>query len=196
MTQKVVVIYSGGMDSFTVLNKALQQGHEVYALSFDYGQRHVKELKVAAQVCEKLGVSHKIVDISAINQLIGGSSLTDDIEVPEGHYEEESMKSTIVPNRNMILLSLAIYPDCRPEFVQKMDDVCRIANYDAVEIFSPYLNNTKIDILTDGLKMGLDYSQTWTCYNGRDKACGKCGACQERLEAFALNKVTDPLEYE
>ena len=218
MTQKVVVIYSGGMDSFTVLNKALQQGHEVYALSFDYGQRHVKELKVAAQVCEKLGVSHKIVDISAINQLIGGSSLTDDIEVPEGHYEEESMKSTIVPNRNMILLSLAvgyavslkaskvyygahsgdhaIYPDCRPEFVQKMDDVCRIANYDAVEFFSPYLNNTKIDILTDGLKMGLDYSQTWTCYNGRDKACGKCGACQERLEAFALNNVTDPIEYE
>lgn len=218
MTQKVVVIYSGGMDSFTVLNKALQQGHDVYALSFDYGQRHVKELEVAAQVCEKLNVPHKIVDISAINQLIGGSSLTDNIDVPEGHYEEESMKSTIVPNRNMILLSLAvgyavslkasqvyygahsgdhaIYPDCRPEFVQKMDDVCRIANYDAVEIFSPYLNNTKIDILTDGIKMGLDYSQTWTCYNGREKACGKCGACQERLEAFKLNNVTDPLEYE
>ena len=218
MTQKVVVIYSGGMDSFTVLNKALQQGHEVYALSFDYGQRHVKELKVAASVCEKLGVSHKIVDISAINQLIGGSSLTDDIDVPEGHYEAENMKSTIVPNRNMILLSLAvgyavslkasqvyygahsgdhaIYPDCRPEFVQKMDDLCRIANYDAVEIFSPYLNDTKIDILTDGLKMGLDYSQTWTCYNGREKACGKCGACQERLEAFSLNNITDPIEYE
>lgn len=218
MTQKVVVIYSGGMDSFTVLNKALQQGHDVYALSFDYGQRHVKELEVAAQVCKKLNVPHKIVDISAINQLIGGSSLTDDIDVPEGHYEEESMKSTIVPNRNMILLSLAvgyavslkasqvyygahsgdhaIYPDCRPEFVKKMDDVCRIANYDAVEIFSPYLNNTKIDILTDGIKMGLDYSQTWTCYNGREKACGKCGACQERLEAFKLNNVTDPLEYE
>ena len=218
MTQKVVVIYSGGMDSFTVLNKALQQGHDVYALSFDYGQRHVKELKVAAGVCEKLNVPHKIVDISAINQLIGGSSLTDNIDVPEGHYEEESMKSTIVPNRNMILLSLAvgyavslkaskvyygahsgdhaIYPDCRPEFVKKMDDVCRIANYDAVEIFSPYLNNTKIDILTDGMTMGLDYSQTWTCYNGREKACGKCGACQERLEAFALNNITDPLEYE
>lgn len=218
MTQKVVVIYSGGMDSFTVLNKALQQGHDVYALSFDYGQRHVKELKVAAGVCEKLNVPHKIVDISAINQLIGGSSLTDNIDVPEGHYEEESMKSTIVPNRNMILLSLAvgyavslkaskvyygahsgdhaIYPDCRPEFVKKMDDVCRIANYDAVEIFSPYLNNTKIDILTDGITMGLDYSQTWTCYNGREKACGKCGACQERLEAFALNNITDPLEYE
>ncbi|WP_462159779.1 7-cyano-7-deazaguanine synthase QueC [Pseudoalteromonas sp. GB56] len=218
MAEKVVVIYSGGMDSFTVLNKALRQGHEVYALSFNYGQRHVKELEVAKSVCEDLGVNHKIVDISAINQLIGGSSLTDDIDVPEGHYEEESMKSTIVPNRNMILLSLAvgyavslkaskvfygahsgdhaIYPDCRPEFVKKMDDVCRIANYDEVEIVCPYLDNNKIDILTDGLKMGLDYSNTWTCYNGREKACGKCGACQERLEAFALNKAIDPIPYE
>jgi 7-cyano-7-deazaguanine synthase len=218
MSQKVVVIYSGGMDSYTVLNKALRDGYEVYALSFDYGQRHVKELDVAAVACKGLDVHHKIVDISAINQIIGGSSLTDDIEVPEGHYEAENMKSTIVPNRNMILLSLAvgyavslkackvyygahsgdhaIYPDCRPEFVKKMDDVCRIANYDEVEIVSPYLKNSKIDILTDGLKMNLDYSQTWTCYNGREKACGKCGACQERLEAFKLNNVMDPIEYE
>ncbi|WP_042149916.1 MULTISPECIES: 7-cyano-7-deazaguanine synthase QueC [unclassified Pseudoalteromonas] len=218
MSQKVVVIYSGGMDSYTVLNKALRDGYEVYALSFDYGQRHVKELDVAAVACKGLDVHHKIVDISAINQIIGGSSLTDDIEVPEGHYEAENMKSTIVPNRNMILLSLAvgyavslkackvyygahsgdhaIYPDCRPEFVKKMDDVCRIANYDEVEIVSPYLKNSKIDILTDGLKMNLDYSQTWTCYNGREKACGKCGACQERLEAFKLNNVIDPIEYE
>lgn len=218
MSQKVVVIYSGGMDSYTVLNKALRDGYEVYALSFDYGQRHVKELDVAAVACKGLDVHHKTVDISAINQIIGGSSLTDDIEVPEGHYEAENMKSTIVPNRNMILLSLAvgyavslkackvyygahsgdhaIYPDCRPEFVKKMDDVCRIANYDEVEIVSPYLKNSKIDILTDGLKMNLDYSQTWTCYNGREKACGKCGACQERLEAFKLNNVIDPIEYE
>lgn len=218
MSQKVVVIYSGGMDSYTVLNKAIRQGYEVYALSFDYGQRHVKELKVAADVCAELNISHKVVDISAINQLIGGSSLTDNIDVPEGHYEEESMKSTVVPNRNMILLSLAvgyavslkankvfygahsgdhaIYPDCRPEFVQKMDDVCRIANYEEIEIVSPYLNNTKIEILTDGLNMGLDYSKTWTCYNGREKACGKCGACQERLEAFELNQASDPLPYE
>ncbi|TMP28634.1 7-cyano-7-deazaguanine synthase QueC [Pseudoalteromonas rubra] len=218
MSEKVVVIYSGGMDSYTVLNKALKSGYEVYALSFNYGQRHVKELEVARQACDELGVAHKVVDISAINQLIGGSSLTDDIEVPEGHYEEESMKSTVVPNRNMILLSLAvgyavslkaskvfygahsgdhaIYPDCRPEFVKKMDDVCRIANYEEIEIVCPYLNNTKIEILTDGLKMGLDYSKTWTCYNGREKACGKCGACQERLEAFELNQASDPLPYE
>ncbi|MBL4909471.1 MAG: 7-cyano-7-deazaguanine synthase QueC [Alteromonadaceae bacterium] len=218
MTGKVVVIYSGGMDSFTVLNKALKDGKEVFALSFDYGQRHVKELECASSVCNSLNVHHKVIDISAINQLLTGSSLTDDIDIPEGHYEAESMKSTIVPNRNMILLSLAvayavsvgasqvyygahsgdhaIYPDCRPEFVQKMNDVCMIANYESVEIFSPYLNVNKTAILTDGLSMGLDYSNTWTCYNGREKACGKCGACQERLEAFQENGAVDPIEYE
>ncbi len=218
MAQKVVVIYSGGMDSFTVLHKAIQDGCEVYALSFNYGQRHSKELDYAANVCQELNIHHKIVDISSINQLIGGSSLTSDIDVPEGHYEEASMQSTVVPNRNMILLSMAIgyavsleankvyygahsgdhaiYPDCRPEFVLKMNDVSQIANYEPVDIHAPYLSDSKIDILTDGLKMGLDYSKTWTCYNGREKACGKCGACQERLEAFEKNAVKDPLPYE
>jgi len=218
MTEKVVVIYSGGMDSFTVLNRALKDGKEVFALSFDYGQKHVKELAFAADVCKSLKVKHKIIDISAINELLAGSSLTDDIDIPEGHYEADNMKSTVVPNRNMILLSLAvgyavsveasqvyygahsgdhaIYPDCRPEFVMKMNDVCQIANYQAVEIFSPYLHDTKTDILTDGLNMGLDYSKTWTCYNGREQACGKCGACEERLEAFRDNNAADPLAYE
>ncbi|GLX86400.1 7-cyano-7-deazaguanine synthase [Thalassotalea loyana] len=218
MTEKVVVIYSGGMDSFTVLNRALRDGKEVYALTFDYGQKHVKEIDYARAVCQELNIEHKVIDITAINQLLAGSSLTDDIEIPEGHYEEESMKSTVVPNRNMILLSLAvgyavskeasqvyygahsgdhaIYPDCRPEFVQKMSDVCQIANYEPVTIYCPYLDNDKIEILTDGLKMGLDYGKSWTCYNGREEACGKCGACQERLEAFEKNNVTDPLPYE
>ncbi|WP_448246527.1 7-cyano-7-deazaguanine synthase QueC [Thalassotalea agariperforans] len=218
MTEKVVVIFSGGMDSFTVLNRAIKDGKDVYALSFDYGQRHVKELDCAAQICQELAIKHKVIDISAINQLLAGSSLTDDIDIPEGHYEAENMKSTVVPNRNMILLSLAvgyavsvgasqvyygahsgdhaIYPDCRPEFVMKMNDVCQIANYEPVEIFSPYLNNSKTEILTDGLTMNLDYSKTWTCYNGRELACGKCGACQERLEAFRDNNAVDPIPYE
>ncbi len=218
MPQKVVVIYSGGMDSYTVLHKAIQAGHDVYALSFNYGQRHVRELECARQVCQELGINHKVVDISAINQILPGSSLTDNIEVPEGHYAADNMKSTVVPNRNMILLSLAvgyavslnanavyygahsgdhfIYPDCRPEFVQKMHDVCQIANYEPIDIISPYLHESKIEILRDGLAMGLDYSKTWTCYNGRAHACGKCGSCQERLEAFRLNEATDPLVYE
>ncbi|MFP8966043.1 7-cyano-7-deazaguanine synthase QueC [Pokkaliibacter sp. CJK22405] len=218
MKDKVVVIYSGGMDSFTVLHRALREGYEVYPLSFNYGQRHSRELDAAQSVCDANGLTLKLVDIRAINTLLAGSSLTDDIDIPEGHYAADNMKSTVVPNRNMILLSLAIgyavsigarqvmygahsgdhtiYPDCRPEFVEKMNDVSQIANFEPVDIVSPYLQGNKIDILADGLRMGLDYSQTWTCYNGREKACGKCGSCQERLEAFELNGVKDPLEYE
>lgn len=215
---KVVVIYSGGMDSFTVLHKALQHGLEVFPLTFNYGQRHAKEIEYARAVCKKLNLSHEVVDISAINHLLQGSALTSNIDVPEGHYAEESMKATVVPNRNMIMLSLAIgfavskgadtvyfgahsgdhtiYPDCRPEFVEKMNAAAKIANYQPVEIITPYLDQDKGQILADGLKMRLDYSLTWTCYNGREKACGKCGSCVERLEAFANNDVIDPLAYE
>lgn len=218
MSEKVVVIYSGGMDSFTLLNESLAEGKDVYALSFNYGQKHSKELRFASQVCEQNGVEHKVVDITAIHQLMSGSSLTDDIEIPEGHYEEETMKSTVVPNRNMVLLSLAIayavsikaeavlfgahggdhaiYPDCRTEFVEKMAEVSRIANYEVVDVRAPYIHLDKIQILERGIKLGLDYAQSWTCYNGRERACGKCGACQERLEAFEKNGVTDPLSYE
>ncbi|MBE1286950.1 MAG: 7-cyano-7-deazaguanine synthase QueC [Alteromonadaceae bacterium] len=219
--KRAVIIYSGGMDSFTLLHHVLAQGFapdEVACLTFNYGQRHVREIEAAKTVCQGLKITHKIVDISAINTLMAGSSLTDDIEIPEGHYAEESMKSTVVPNRNMVLLSMAvayavsleapavyygahsgdhaIYPDCRPEFVQKMKDVCAIANYDPVSIETPFLHHTKSEILTVGKVLALDYSNTWTCYNGRKKACGKCGACVERLEAFAENQLIDPLEYE
>ena len=112
MSKKVVVIFSGGMDSYTVLNKAIQGGNSVFALTFNYGQRHVKEVDYAKAVCDRLAIPHKVIDISAINELIGNSSLTGDIDVPEGHYEEESMKQTVVPNRNMILLSMAIRLRC------------------------------------------------------------------------------------
>jgi 7-cyano-7-deazaguanine synthase len=218
MNKRAVVIFSGGMDSYTVLNKAVKDGFAVFAVTFNYGQRHSKEIDYAKRACSLLGVKHKVVDITQINQLLAGSSLTSDIDMPEGHYAGENMKSTVVPNRNMILLSLAvgyavsinvtkvfygahsgdheIYPDCRPEFVEKMNAVCAIANYESVEIVTPYLNNDKIGILSDGIKMGLDYGMTWTCYNGREKACGKCGSCVERLEAFSENQRHDPLDYE
>ncbi|MGO3345460.1 MAG: 7-cyano-7-deazaguanine synthase QueC [Marinomonas sp.] len=218
MSEKAVVVYSGGMDSFTVLHTAIQQGLEVHALSFNYGQKHSKELIVAAEVCKHLNIPHKIVDITAINSLMAGSSLTSDSEIPEGHYENESMKSTVVPNRNMVLLSMAIayavslesgkvyygahsgdhhiYPDCRPEFVEAMNAVSKIANYQSVEIVTPFLHSSKGEILQAGLTMNLDYANTWTCYNGREKSCGKCGACNERLEAFLEQGKTDPLAYE
>ena len=154
--EKAVVIFSGGMDSFTLLNRVIKEGYEVYALTFDYGQKHVKEVEVAKTVCEQLNVPHKVLDISPINQLMQSSSLVGSEDVPEGHYESDNMKSTVVPNRNMILLSLAIgyavdikagkvyygahsgdhaiYPDCRPEFVHKMNEVAGIANYEHVSI--------------------------------------------------------------
>ncbi|NMT62855.1 7-cyano-7-deazaguanine synthase QueC [Marinobacter orientalis] len=218
MTDTVVVIYSGGMDSFTLLHLARARGFQVHALSFDYGQRHVRELECARRVCTELGVPHKVIDIRALGEVMAGSALTGNMAVPEGHYEEESMKATVVPNRNMILLSLAtgyavtagavsvwygahggdhaIYPDCRPGFVEKMDAVCRVANYQPVGIEAPFMGSDKGAILAQGMKMGLDYSKTWTCYNGREKACGRCGSCVERLEAFAKNGLSDPLPYE
>ncbi|MBE0486601.1 7-cyano-7-deazaguanine synthase QueC [Marinobacter sp.] len=218
MTDTVVVIYSGGMDSFTLLHLARARGYNVHALSFNYGQRHVRELEAARAVCQAQSIPHKVIDIRAMSEVMAGSSLTSDMDIPEGHYQEDSMKSTVVPNRNMILLSLAtgyavtvraqsvwygahggdhaIYPDCRPEFVEKMDAVCRIANYDPVGIEAPFMKLDKGGILGEGLKLGLDYGQTWTCYNGRERACGVCGSCVERLEAFASHGLEDPLPYE
>ncbi|KAA8982966.1 7-cyano-7-deazaguanine synthase QueC [Halospina sp. K52047b] len=215
---RIVVIYSGGMDSYTLLHRALAEGWHVHALSFDYGQRHARELDCARAVTRELGIDHEVVDITSIQGLLAGSALTDSEPVPEGHYEEATMKATVVPNRNMILLSLAIghavsrgaeavwygahggdhaiYPDCRPEFIEQMDRVARVANYEAVRVAAPFMHFTKGQILGEGLAMDLDYSRTWTCYNGRTRACGRCGACTERLEAFAAHGVTDPLPYE
>ena len=215
---KVVVIYSGGMDSFTLVNDMMRthKKEDIHALSFHYGQRHVKELACASQVCARLGITHKIVPVPSL--LFEGSALTSDIPVPEGHYEDENMKQTYVPNRNMVMLSIAIayavsigskdvvygahsgdhaiYPDCRPDFLQAMNFASQKANYEPVRINAPYMYLNKADIVTIGLRLlGLNYADSWTCYNGLDKACGKCGSCQERLEAFAINNETDPLEY-
>lgn len=218
--EKAVVIYSGGMDSFTLLHHAIREdGVDVHALSFFYGQRHKRELDCAHLVCERLGVPHTVVDISTIQSLLGGSALTDDVDVPEGHYTEPSMKLTVVPNRNMILLSIAagfavsvgaravyygahagdhpIYPDCREEFVQAASLAMKLGNYDGPVVRAPFLHMDKGDILIHGIRdLGLvptDYANTWTCYKGGDVPCGKCGACVERAEAFEKAKASDPL---
>ena len=186
-------------------------------MSFDYGQKHNKELHFVEKFCAQESIDSKIVDVSSIKELFQGSSLTDEIDIPKGHYEDDSMKSTVVPNRNMILISLAlgyavtkeaeevwfgahagdhaIYPDCRPEFVEKMDAVARIANYSPIAVKAPYIAMSKTEILAIGLNMQLDYGLTWTCYEGKELACGSCGACHERLESFAANNVIDPIKY-
>jgi 7-cyano-7-deazaguanine synthase len=203
---KTILVYSGGMDSTTLLYKLCADGDKVLCLSFNYGQRHKKELLAAQKICRKLKVPHKIVDITAMKSLMSGSALTSNIQVPEGHYQAKNMKSTVVPNRNMIFLSLAIaqavslkfdcvaiavhagdhaiYPDCRPEFIKKMNAVSRIANYEKIKIHAPFLNLTKKQIAKIGGKLKVPFGETWTCYKGLSKPCGKCGACVERQEAL------------
>lgn len=218
MSKKIVAVISGGMDSITMLHKLHSEGNELKAISFNYGQRHKKELEMAKINCADLGIEHKIIDISFMKDLASNSALTGDIDVPEGHYEDSNMKQTVVPNRNMILASLAIshavnvdydaialgvhsgdheiYPDCREEFIKALHEASLIANYKAIEVLAPFQHANKTEIIKQGLEIGVDYAKTWTCYVGGEKACGRCGSCQERLEAFRNNGVEDPLEYE
>jgi 7-cyano-7-deazaguanine synthase len=211
---KVVVILSGGMDSTTLLYDIINQGYEVYALSFNYGQRHVKELEMAKRTCEKLDIYHKIIDLD--NGSMQGSSLTTPaIATPHGRYDEESMKATVVPNRNMIMLSIAagyaisikaeklfygahsgdhtIYPDCRPEFINVLAKAIMLADWYQVLLEAPYTNITKGDIVKIGLLLNVPFENTWTCYEGRAIPCGKCGSCQEREKAFKDAVAIDPL---
>jgi 7-cyano-7-deazaguanine synthase len=216
---KAVVILSGGMDSTTLLYDIhAHVTEDIHCLSFNYGQRHSKELEFAARTCATLGLTHKIVPFTDdLKSLLTASALTDlTQEVPEGHYAADNMKATVVPNRNMIMLSLAagyaisigaqklfygahagdhtIYPDCRPEFLAAMQLALTLCHFDGgIALEAPYMNITKSDICAIGRDLGVPYGDTWTCYAGKDVPCGKCGACQERAEAFDFAGIPDPL---
>lgn len=215
---KTVLIYSGGLDSTVLLYHLRAAGHLVHALSVNYGQRHVCELDHAADICSELQLPNPVADLSAIQPLIAGSSLTSaDIEVAEGHYTEESMKSTVVPNRNMILLSIAaghalsigaqqiayaahsgdhaIYPDCRNEFADAMAEAIRLCDWSTVELSRPFVDWTKADIVRRGAELNLPFEKTWSCYKGGEIHCGRCGTCIERREAFDLAGIADPTTY-
>jgi 7-cyano-7-deazaguanine synthase len=223
MLPKAVVVCSGGMDSATLAYHYKARGFDPLLVGFDYGQRHKKELESLAKIAEVLDAEYRIVDLSVLREHLSGSSLTsDDIEVPDGHYAEETMKATVVPNRNAIMLSVAtgiavsigarivatgihsgdhfIYPDCRPEFFEAMRKAMKEANEGhAVEGFdleAPFLYMFKSDIAQLGGDLEVDYSITWSCYKGGDIHCGSCGTCYERREAFIVAKVSDPTEYE
>lgn len=213
-----VVILSGGMDSAVLLYLARHEKNLGLALSFNYGQRHRKELLYAEGLAREVGVDHETIDVSNLGPRLRGSSQTDEtIPVPEGHYAEESMKKTVVPNRNMIMLSIAagigisrglprigyaahggdhaIYPDCRPEFVVKMNEVLAVANWTPAKIWAPFLDVGKHDLVTIGRDLGVPFDRTWSCYKGGEVHCGKCGTCVERREAFELSGVPDPTVY-
>lgn len=227
-----IAVVSGGMDSVTLVYYLLDQGDDLDLISFDYGQRHLKELDFAERlVGQRDRVNgHRVqrwtlIDLTGITEHIGGSSLTDpNIAVPDGHYAEESMKATVVPNRNMIMLSIAagiavarkadyiatavhsgdhfIYPDCRPAFVESLSSSIRVATEGFATwpfpgpIYAPFMSKTKADICVWGSQLGVDHKQTWSCYKGGDIHCGRCGTCVERKEAFRVTGIVDPTEYE
>jgi len=215
---KAVVLFSGGLDSTVLVYDLLNEGADLKLLSIDYGQRHEKELKSSSEIAEFLELEHEILRLPMLNNLLGGSALTDpSISLPEGHYAEDSMKATVVPNRNMILLSLAaghaislqfdtvayaahagdhtIYPDCRPEFATAMDQALKLCDWNTVSLYRPFVQLSKHDLVRKGKELGVPFEKTWSCYAGNDKHCGKCGTCVERKEAFELVGLLDPTEY-
>jgi len=217
-SKKVVLILSGGMDSATLLYDLVSQRCEVHAITFDYNQKHKNEISCAKKLCKKLKVPHKIIDITVLNDLAPSCLTRENWDVPEGNYEEESMKQTVVPNRNMVFLSLAasyaigiganhlyyaahagdhaIYPDCRPAFVSAMNTAFHLCDWNDLILEVPYLYWSKGDIVKRGLVLGVDYAMTWTCYKGGKLSCGKCGSCDERLAAFKEAGIIDPIKYQ
>lgn len=216
---RTVVIFSGGIDSTVLLYDLRAQGDEVLALSVDYGQRHRVELDHARRIAEALRAEWQLADLSAIAPLLAGSSQTSgDVPVPHGHYAEETMKQTVVPNRNMIMLAVAagwaisrradriayaahtgdhtIYPDCRPEFARAMDHALGLADWRPITLHCPYITLTKAQIVARGAELGVDFAATWSCYEGGSLHCGRCGTCYERREAFQLAGVPDPTPYQ
>ena len=216
--QKAVVIFSGGMDSTTLLYWAKDIYDYLTVITINYGQRHKKEIECAKSICKKLNLEHDIVDISSIKTLLKNNALTDDVKVPEGHFADPIMKSTVVPNRNMLLLSVAlcsacvrdadevlygahfgdhaIYPDCRKEFVEALDKASRLCWYKEIKIIAPFVDKNKTDIAKLGEKLNVPFENTWSCYNGRELHCGKCGTCVERIEAFEDAEIKDKTKYE
>ncbi|MDE7409859.1 MAG: 7-cyano-7-deazaguanine synthase QueC [Muribaculaceae bacterium] len=200
-----VIVLSGGMDSTTLLHDRKDQ--IALAVTFDYGSKHnAREIECARKNCDMLGIEHIVIPLEFMGRYFKSSLLIGGEEIPEGHYADENMKSTVVPFRNGIMLSIAaglaesrglkkvmlanhggdhaIYPDCRPGFVDAMSEAIKQGTYDGIVIDAPYTNITKSDIARIGKRIGVDYSLTYSCYKGGEKHCGKCGTCVERMEAL------------
>ena len=210
---KAVLVYSGGLDSTTLLYE--YKDSIALAVSFDYGSKHNKrELEYAALNCKRLGIRHLVIPLEFMGKYFKSDLLIGGGDIPEGSYADENMKSTVVPFRNGIMLSIAaglaesyeldaimlanhsgdhaIYPDCRPEFIEGMAASVEAGTYNGVKVVSPYCNMTKREIALRGRELGVDYSLTYSCYKGGEKHCGKCGTCVERKEAL---EGFDPTEY-
>ncbi len=216
---KSLVLLSGGMDSVTALYWAAQEHEVVGCVSFDYGSKHNhKEIPMAAWHAEKLGVKHDVITLDFVNQLFASDLLQSGGDIPEGHYAEQSMKSTVVPFRNGIMLAIAcglgesrdaealviaahsgdhaIYPDCREPFMEAMAAAMKNGPYVGMELLRPFIDCDKTEIVRRGEALNVNYAMTYSCYKGGDIHCGKCGTCVERREAFMEAGVADPTPYE
>lgn len=214
-----VIVLSGGMDSAVLLAKTIAQNKTVTAISFDYGSKHnARELPMAAAFCRTRQIEHKTVRLPFINDLFNSSLLQTGEAIPDGHYEAETMKSTVVPFRNGILMSIAvglaesigakevllgshagdhfIYPDCHPEFNAAFAEAAYLGTDKKVQVRFPFADLDKRDIGDLGRRLEVDFTQTWTCYKGDDIHCGTCGACQERKYALRQEEGLDPTSYE
>lgn len=212
-----VIILSGGMDSVSLLYA--YRNEIALALTFDYGSNHSRrEIECAKYHCEKLGIEHIVISLDFIGKYFNSSLLQGADAIPEGNYDEENMKSTVVPFRNGIMLSIAcgfaeskglkkvfianhagdhaIYPDCRATFIEAMTEAMAYGTYQGVRICAPFTGSSKALIAIVGQENGVDFSKTYSCYKGGEKHCGKCGTCFERKEAFQLAGIEDPTEYE
>jgi 7-cyano-7-deazaguanine synthase len=214
-----LVVCSGGLDSITLAWRVAEASDLAGLVTFDYGQRHRKELDYAARAGERLGVPQEAVDLSGLGRHLTGSALTDDVDVPEGHYAADNMAVTVVPNRNPIMFTIAfgmassrgwdgvaaavhggdhfVYPDCRPDFVAAFADMERRAleGMGEVAFHTPFVHWSKADIVAEGARLGVPFAETWSCYQGGERHCGRCGTCVERREAFHLAGVADPTDY-
>ncbi|AHH97432.1 7-cyano-7-deazaguanine synthase QueC [Kutzneria albida] len=215
-----VVVLSGGMDSTTLMAHYAALHHDLIAVTVDYGQRHRREIDSASQVAAHYGAEHLLVDLSGLGAVLGGSALTDaSVPVPDGHYAEQSMRATVVPNRNAVLANVAvavgvarragtvalgmhtgdhfIYPDCRPEFHTALRQLVAVANegFPTPQLEAPFLNWSKADIATHGTRLKAPLGLSWSCYKGGELHCGTCGTCYERREAFRVAGVADPTRY-
>jgi 7-cyano-7-deazaguanine synthase len=216
---KAVVLVSGGMDSVTALYHTADRFDLVAAVSFNYGAKHnEREIPFAAVHCRKLGIRHEVISLAFIDQLFESDLLKSGGEIPEGHYEELTMRQTVVPFRNGIMMAIvagfaesigaqglviaahsgdhAIYPDCREDFMKSMGEAIRLGTYERIEVIRPFIAMNKAQIAKRGFEIGVDFSQTWSCYKGGDVHCGKCGTCVERREAFLVAGIKDPTVYE
>lgn len=205
------------MDSITMLYEYKER--IALGISFDYGSNHnAREIPFAAMHCERLGIKHIVINLGFMHQYFKSSLLEGAEAIPEGNYDDENMKSTVVPFRNGIMLSIAagvaesnglkyvvmanhggdhtIYPDCRPEFVSAMSEATRLGTYPGIEVLAPYTGITKSDIARHGKALGIDYAETWSCYKGGEHHCGKCGTCRERIEALADADIEDHTVYD